>query len=84
MDLAQHPPDRLRAADRHDRHALRGQVAPASRGERLERHLVAHALDEHERGCAIELNHRSRLWLAAGTRRLSHMGSFTHGDRRRR
>jgi hypothetical protein len=41
------PTDRVRAADRVDRHALRLQIAAAAPRERLEREPVAFALDEN-------------------------------------
>src|SRR4029079_5527423 len=40
--------DRLRAAHRHDRDALGGEIAAAPACERLERDPVAHAFDEHD------------------------------------
>src|SRR5204863_6039486 len=44
----------LRAADREDRDPLCCEVAAAAARERLERDLVAEALDEHDRACLAE------------------------------
>ncbi len=44
----QKAPDGLRAADRHDRHALRFEVPATAGGERAERNAVADPLDEHD------------------------------------
>ena len=44
----QEPGDGLRAADRHDRDALGREIAATAPSERLERALVADALDEHD------------------------------------
>src|SRR4051794_20365669 len=40
--------DRLGAADRHHAHTLRGEIAAASAGERLDGRLVAQSFDEHD------------------------------------
>src|SRR5437867_13154530 len=42
--------DRLRAAHRHDRDALAGEMAAAALGERLQRDLVAGSFDQDDPG----------------------------------
>ena len=49
--------ERLRAPDRNDGDALAGEVAIAPPGEGLQRDLVAHPLDEHERRGIEESEH---------------------------
>jgi SpoVK/Ycf46/Vps4 family AAA+-type ATPase/predicted metal-dependent enzyme (double-stranded beta helix superfamily) len=48
VEAAQEASDRLRASDRHDRHAFGREVAAAPLGERLDRDPVADALDEDD------------------------------------
>src|SRR5262249_9230163 len=61
LDHAKDGADRLRAADRYDRRAFGSQVPPASRGKRLQRHLVAAALDQDERRYALKLEHYAKV-----------------------
>src|SRR6266404_3502606 len=64
------PPDRLRASDRDDRDALRGEVVTETPGERLEGDAVARPLHEHD-GARTHRSRRSRSSSAsvAGSRR---------------
>ena len=64
----QEAPDRLRTPDRHDRNALAFKVSTVTRGERLERDLVADPFDEHDRARVAHSRKRPsrRLRPAAG------------------
>jgi hypothetical protein len=48
-ERAQEPTDRLRAADRHDGHALCGEVPVTTLGQSLDGDLVADPFDQHDR-----------------------------------
>jgi hypothetical protein len=47
--------DRVRPADRHDHDPLRLEIPAEARGGRLQRDLVADALDEHHRPGVVDL-----------------------------
>src|SRR5207247_11374010 len=68
VERIEKPPDRLCTAERDDRDAVCFEVPAPARGERLQRDLVADALDEHHRlGHGRGKIHRyciSRLWLS--------------------
>jgi hypothetical protein len=51
-------PDRLRTSHRHDRDALRGEIATAALRQSFERELVADALDEDDGAGGFSRAHR--------------------------
>ena len=56
--MSREPADRLGAADRDDGHALGREIAAAPDRERLQRDLVADALDQHH---SSDVLHRGSL-----------------------